>query len=354
MEAIKQSKHRTLLFMSLATQKTLENSIHSSILEMLERHFEKVIVFCRGKKYSIQKGNIHYWSGSFVNWWSYQKEIPKHTLIYINDFFIGGLFGVLLKKRKRSQLFLRAASPWVYELNSVSAILKTMLLKITKPIVIKNSDKVIYNSKSLVQHQYKHNYEVVYNGVDTHLFRPMNVPRISPKLNLIFIGNLNPEKGLTYLFRAVEPIQDKVHLSIVGDGRLLQKYKKDYPFAKYYGRIEHHQLPEIINQHDVLVLPTFVESFPNVLLEAMACGKPVIATKVYGIPEMVQDEVTGFLTRPWNSTFLNRTIIHGLHNPDLLKAMGTAAREVVMANFYLSQQQTALYTTFFGGEKDDG
>lgn len=343
MEAIKQSKHRTLLFMSLATQKTLENSIHSSILEMLERHFEKVIVFCRGKKYSVQKGNIHYWSGSFVNWWSYQKEIPKHTLIYINDFFIGGLFGVLLKKRKRSQLFLRAASPWVYELNSVSAILKTMLLKITKPIVIKNSDKVIYNSKSLVQHQYKHNYEVVYNGVDTHLFRPMNVPRISPKLNLIFIGNLNPEKGLTYLFRAVEPIQDKVHLSIVGDGRLLQKYKKDYPFAKYYGRIEHHQLPEIINQHDVLVLPTFVESFPNVLLEAMACGKPVIASKVFGVPEMVVKGRNGLLVPPQNTAAIKESLLYLLRHPHNRIKMGENGRKIAEDNFKTERQIQKVY-----------
>ncbi|MBI2145833.1 glycosyltransferase family 4 protein [Candidatus Woesearchaeota archaeon] len=347
MNPITKNNPRTIIFISLATQKTLENSIHSSILEMLGKHFEKVIVFCRGKKYSIQKGNRRYCSGGFRDWWRYQRKVPPRTPIYINDFFVGGLFGVLLKRKKKSKLFLRAASPWVYELSSLSSVLKTMILQMTKPLVIKSCDKVIYNSKALVQHQYQHNYEVIYNGVDTTLFRPMKVPRISPKLNLIFVGNLNPEKGLEYLFRAIKPLQESVHLSIVGDGKLLAQYKKTYPFVQYYGRVEQKELPYIINQHDVLVLPTFVESFPNVILEAMACGKPVIAARVYGIPEIINNGGNGFLIQPKSTKHIAHTISRCIKESKVMACMGRKSRTLIQRKFREEDNLRSFHHSIF-------
>ena len=337
-----EKKNSSVLFISLSSKETLDNSIHVPILKMLHDTFETVSVFCWGEKYQIEKENITYYSGKIKEWWEYQKTVPKESLIYINDFFMGGAFGVFLKRKNRSKLFLRCGSPWKYQLNSFSSLLKSVVVKMTKPFVIKNCDQVVYNSKAIVQHQYNHNYEVIYNGVDTDLFRPMQVPKVSLKLNLLFIGNLNPEKGLEYLFPAVVDVQEKVHLSIVGKGKLLDKYQQQYPWATFYGRVEHMAIPEIINLHDAVVLPTFVESFPNVILEAMACGKPVIATKVFGIPEMITSGEEGILVPPKESSALKEAILTFTEKKEVAKVMGKKGRKKVLKSFKNGVQEKKI------------
>lgn len=332
------SKEKNLLFISLSNYQTLHNSIHLDVLNFLKNKFDNIFIFCLGKKFYQKEENIHYFSGNFWQWYFKLKKLPTLDFVYINDFFVGGTFGIYAKKRKKARLVFRCGSPWKYELNSPSAIFKTIIIILTKPLVIKSCDKVVYNSKAIVQHQYKHNWEVVYNGVDTELFRPMKIKKISDKLNLIFVGNLNKEKGLDYLFEAVKDLTNKIHLTIVGDGPLFKSYIKKYPFVHFIGRTSHLELPKIINQHDVLVLPTFVESFPNVILEAMACGKPAIATNIYGIPEMIQDNVNGFLVPPKYSKAIKEKINLFMKQQELVKKMGEKGRKLVEKKFERMEQ----------------
>ena len=342
---------KTLVYISLSSQKTLQNSIHASIISMLQKRFEKVLVLCRGKNHHHQEKNVEYYSGNFPTWWNLRKIIPQGSMIYSTDFFLGGAYGVLLKKLKKSRLVLRCASPWEYQLNSLSSILKHMIAKITKPFVLKSCDKVVYNSQALINYQYPHNYTIVYNGIDTALFKPIKIrtDTDTEKLKALFIGNLNPEKGLDYLFPAVENLPG-VDLSIVGDGKLLEYYRRKYHFARFYGRVERLKLPEIINQHDLLVLPTFVESFPNVLLEAMACGKPVIATNVFGIPEMVKSGRNGLLVPAKSSEELRKAIAFFLENRPLLRQMGVAGRRTILRQFEQWQQLARLEKALFEHE----
>ncbi|MBS3124397.1 glycosyltransferase family 4 protein [Candidatus Woesearchaeota archaeon] len=300
---------KDIIYVSLASEKTINNSIHSYILEVFSKNVNKLFVLCHGQKYVKEEGNITYLSGSFKDWLNYTSKMPSSSLIFATDFFVGGAFAVYLKKKKKnSRLVLRAASPWVYNGFSPTTLIKRLILQVTKPLVIKNSDKVIYNSKSLIQHQYKHDYEVIYNGVDTKLFKPIKVESLTTKLNLIAMGNINKEKGLDYLFEAVKDMTDRIHLSIVGDGPLLEMYQSKYPFAKYYGRVEHKYLPLIINQHDILVHPSYVESMPNVVLEALACGKFVIACDVYGLNEIIEEGKNGYLVEANNVVELKNLI----------------------------------------------
>lgn len=343
MKLITDNSEKSIIYVSLASEKTLNNSIHSHILEMFSKNFNKILVLCHGQKYVKDEGNITYLSGSFRDWFNYASKMPSSSLIFATDFFVGGAFAVYLKKKINSRLVLRAASPWVYSGFSPFTLVKKLVLRFTKPLVIKNSDKVIYNSKSLIQHQYKHDYTIIYNGVDTKLFKPIKVAPLTSKLNLIAIGNINKEKGLDYLFEAVKDMTDKVHLSIVGDGLLLERYKRKYPFAKYYGRVGHKDLPLIINQHDILVHPSYVESMPNVVLEAMACGKPVIATNIYGVPEIVDHEKNGLLIPPKNVSKLIAAIIFFIKNKEMIGIMGNNARTKIVSNFEKEKQLNKLY-----------
>jgi len=333
---------KRLLYLTLSAERVLKNSIHSYILDELKKEFE-ITILCYGDKYQKQEENITYISGNFVNWIKAIKHLNNISLIYANDYFLGGLIGAYLKKKHKISLFIRVGSPWVYEINSPIAIAKTIAVKIIRPFVLKRADLVIYNSQAVVQRNIPHNFEVIYNGVDTNLFKPMKIKPISQKLNLIYVGNLNVEKGLNYLLDAVKDISNQIHLSIVGDGSLLPSLQQKYPFAQFHGRIPREDLPKLINQHDVLVLPTFVESFPNVLLEAMACGKPVIATNVFGIPEMVQNNINGFLVPAKNSSEIKTAVEKFMQQPELVYQLGKNDRKIVEEKFKKEQQIQKIY-----------
>ncbi len=347
---LENTSEKNMLFISLSSYTILKNSIHNDILNHLKHKFQNIFVFCYGDKEYQQEENITYFSGNFWRWYKKLKQLPKIDDIYINDFFLGGLFGIYAKERykeKSCKLVFRCASPWKYELNSLSAILKTIIIQLTKPVVIRNCDRVIYNSKSIIQRQYKHHWKVVYNGVNTNLFRPMIVPKISQKLNLIAIGNINKEKGLDYLFEAVKNMQDDVYLTIVGEGPLLKYYQQKYSWVNFVGRIPKEKLPELTNKHDLLVHPSYVESMPNVVLEAMACGKLVIAANIYGIPEIVKDKDNGLLVLPKNIQTLQQAIQYCLDHPKLVVQMGQKARSCIEDHCTLRKQIQKLYKSLF-------
>lgn len=339
-------EHGNLLFISLSSYNTLKNSSHNDILNYFRTKFENIFVFCWDKKLYQQEKNIHYFSGNLLRWYKKLNFLPKLEYIYINDFFVGGTFGVYLKKRTNTKLVFRCGSPWKYQLDSLSSIIKTGIVSLTKPMVIKNCDKVVYNSKAIVQKQYNHNWEVVYNGVDTEMFKAMKVKKISKKLNVLFIGRIRKDKGLDYLFKATKGIKDKIYLGIIGKGPKLNEYKKKYKFAQYYGKIDHHRLCRIINKYDIVVLPSLTkssESFPNVLLEAMACSKPIIGTKIWGIPEIIINGENGFLIPEKKSESLKKMINYMVNKQKLIEKMGIAGRKIVEKRFEKEKQIQKLY-----------
>lgn len=146
---------------------------------------------------------------------------------------------------------------------------------------------------------------VIYNGVDSARFFPArnNENRKSLGLTdeakvLLFIGNLKPSKGCVDLLDAfieVAATQPQLHLVFIGAGAardtLLQRAARSGLSARVHliGKIEHDQLPAWFAACNLFCLPSHNEGVPNVVLESMACGVPVLATKVGGIPEVVPD-----------------------------------------------------------------
>jgi glycosyltransferase involved in cell wall biosynthesis len=105
-------------------------------------------------------------------------------------------------------------------------------------------------------------------------------------------------------------------------------------------------IPGILALSDIAVLPSLKEAAGGAVLEAMAAGKPVVASRVGGIPESVVDGTTGFLVPPGDSEALSRSIIRLLDDPPLRQQFGKAGRERVEAKFSIEgmvQQYEALY-----------
>ena len=151
--------------------------------------------------------------------------------------------------------------------------------------------------------------EVIYNGVDHHKF---NVQTQRPYKNhyLLFVGNLKHDKGVMELLTGFAQISQQhpdLHLVYAGNGVMMASLQsqtaqlKITDRVKFLGNINHGDVPQWLSHCQALVLPSYHEGVPNVLLEAMACGKPVIATNVGGIPEIIDESICGHLIPPENS-----------------------------------------------------
>ena len=169
---------------------------------------------------------------------------------------------------------------------------------------------------------------VIPNGYDSQLFRPFSTLYMRKKMGLplnrkilLSVGNLFAVKGHTYLIDAMKIVLKKrsdITLIIVGSGPLEEKLKKRVlelgllGNVLLVGRKMHDEIPMWLNASDILVLPSISEGFPTVIPEAMACGKPVIGTKVGGIPEAITNDDLGILVNPRDPAAIAAAIIDAL------------------------------------------
>lgn len=146
---------------------------------------------------------------------------------------------------------------------------------------------------------------VLRNGVDLDLFRPLDRTGARRRLGLdrpclIMVGQLIERKGVDLAIRAL-PLLPDVLLLLVGAGPLRAELERlaaslgVVEQVRFLGQVPHAQLPELYGAADALVLASSREGWPNVLLEAMACGTPVLAAPIWGVPEVVREPAAGRL-----------------------------------------------------------
>ena len=182
-------------------------------------------------------------------------------------------------------------------------------------------------------------YNIIPNGVDLNLFNP----DVSPidefcdgKLNILFVGRMEPQKGVDYLIKAYKKVKEEIpnsRLIIVGPGtRLLGKYKKEVERCGlrddvvFVGGKPQNELPRYYKTADIFCAPaTGLESFGIILLEAMALGKPIVATDIDGYREILNHGVEGLLVPPRDEKTLAWALISLLNDKPLRKKMGTNA-----------------------------
>lgn len=154
--------------------------------------------------------------------------------------------------------------------------------------------------------------------------------------NILFVGRLEKVKGVRYLIEAVPLIIKKVpniQLYILGDGQekdSLFKLVNDIGLSNnihFIGWQKSDDLKRYYRKSSVVIIPSiWPENFPTVCLEAMSIGRPVIGTKVGGIPEIIDDKVNGYLVKPKDSGQIAEKVIKLLLDKNLLKFMSKNSR----------------------------
>lgn len=201
---------------------------------------------------------------------------------------------------------------------------------------------------------------VVHNAVDLpaldtldagdSIRRELDIPQGVPVVGEI--ANITPVKGYEDLVVAGAQVRQSipnVRFMMVG-GAPYASYKKritmlinDYGLGDCFVFTGFRpDVPEIISTLDLLVLPSHYEPFGRALVEAMAAGKPVIGTNVGGIPEIIEDGVTGLLVPPGSPDDLAQAIITILQNPDMARRMGAAGCERAKARFSPERYATEI------------
>jgi glycosyltransferase involved in cell wall biosynthesis len=204
----------------------------------------------------------------------------------------------------------------------------------------------------------------IHYGVDLNKYKQSNgfvdrkklgIPEDAPIVGVV--ARLEEIKGHHYFIRAASEIINKfpkVNCVLVGDGSLRESLEKEVKKLGLESNFHflgfRNDIQNLLNVFDIFVLPSISEGLPNVILEAMACKKPVVATSVGGIPEAVVHGITGFLVPVKNPASMAQAVVRLLENKKFLIEMGQKGRQRVEEEYSLDKEISEfenLYDTTF-------
>ncbi len=209
------------------------------------------------------------------------------------------------------------------------------------------SDAIIVESFNLLQNDDLMNFrKKLRNGAlfidDLKSFS--RIPHIKMDQILIgFIGRLTVEKGILHFLEAIPLIVNKrseIRFLIIGTGMLdseVEKAVREYPWGEsitWIKWVDHKDIPLYLNQVNLLVMPSLSEGLPNIALEAMACGVPLLATHVGGLSDLIIEGKTGFHLENTSPETIARSVLRIIDDPDL-DNLAIEARKLIESQYSL-------------------
>lgn len=198
-------------------------------------------------------------------------------------------------------------------------------------VTLSSRDSVIClsdKSRSEINHIYRQSDDIftVKNGVDGEMFTKEGPEAEIPNLGEFvgfYGGRLHREKGVFELIEAISRTNLDIGLVVAGDGPAREEMKKEVrkygirDSVIFLGIVEHDRMPNYYRSCDITFLPSYFEIQPLSCIESMACGTPVVATKIAGVKEMISNEETGLLVKPKSAIELSEATERCLQNEDL-------------------------------------
>jgi glycosyltransferase involved in cell wall biosynthesis len=221
----------------------------------------------------------------------------------------------------------------------------SVIIRIISKINYSLFDKLILYSPALISEWNLESYRHKIIFAHRHFLNFNTFTVTTPLFNrpplIGYIGRLSREKGIQNFTKALPTIignRKDLRVFIGGDGELkdsIEKSLKGFELTNNVdlpGWISHEDLPHYMNQLHLLIIPSYTEGLPNIMLEAMACGTPVLATSVGGIPDVIRDGETGFIMEDNSPECIAMNVTRALGSPDL-ERVAERGRRFVEGNY---------------------
>lgn len=236
-----------------------------------------------------------------------------------------------------------------YEYNILNMLFFDIKKKCEASVML-NSDIVIALNKSIEEHLYSTGFNklaIIPNAINCELYKNNGDSNY-----ILYAGRLNKLKGLDYLLEAYSKIETSHRLIIIGKGPEENRLKEYVKLLNLNNKVDfvpwvtQEKLREYLSKCTVFVLPSLFETFGIVLLEAMASGKPVIASDIMGPKDIILNGINGILFEKGNIEELKRAIERVLHSEHLRSELGTKARLEVENNYSFQIVAKKLLNTY--------
>ena len=247
------------------------------------------------------------------------RENWKPDIIHCHVYF-SGVVGIILGKIYKIPVVI--TEHWTgfpRKILTKWSILKARFVMNEAKIILPVSEDL---EKAIKSYGIKSRFQVIPNVVNTEIFYPTTTRHRSEIKRILLVALLSPQKGVTYLFKSLAKLKEKRQdflLDIVGDGPNRKEYEEQVQKLRLQGIVRFHglktkpEVAEFMRRSDFFVLPSIWENLPCVLIEAMASGLPIVATKVGGISEIINEKV-GVLVAQKDVEALVKSIDYMLDN----------------------------------------
>jgi glycogen(starch) synthase len=262
------------------------------------------------------------------------KRSLRPHLIHINAVGAGNFFHHLTRSAHAAPSLVTLHGAWVDQADSLVA--RTLR---DADWVVGCSAAILDKGKRLAP-EIASRSSVIHNGLEAPALAPMPLPFDTPRL--LCLGRLHVKKGIDVALAALESILErfpKTRLIIAGDGPARAELERQSiamglnRVVDFLGWVAPSDVPSLINTCTVVLMPSRAESLPLVALQAALMARPVVGTRVGGLPEVVAHEETGLLVEPDNSVALAEATASLLVRPDVATKMGQTARRRAQTEF---------------------
>jgi len=263
-------------------------------------------------------------SALLLVWFRLFKLVPKYDHISLQAttnglLFIGPVLIVLAKIYKKDTS-IRVFAGDLVDIYESANFLKKYVIR----FVLKNIHINFFETKYLIEY-FKFLNKNTYWMPNVREKNSTKSKLSSFRKKFIYVGTINKEKGIDTICEIVKNIHKDITFDVYGP-IIEDKYSKAY-FKKfgvsYCGALKAEEVLGTMERYDVLVLPSFREGYPGVIIEAFSLGMPIIASKLDGISEMVEDGITGTLIEAGNSQEL-LDAIHGINSENFAELQNNA------------------------------
>lgn len=230
-------------------------------------------------------------------------------------------------------LFSKISAKLVSYPHELKLIKASNIITTVTESVAKELNKYYTNSMNIV---------VTGNGVDENFFTTKDYKSNDIQKNILFVGRIDREKGLFDLIECAKyifNIRSDIHFNLAGNGRDLKKLLRKIKKAKiqdkfiFLGQVEKKHLVKIYQNASIFVLPSYHEGLPGVILEAMSCGLPIIATDVRGNRDIIFQGENGIIVPPRDPKKLAEAITKLLEDKNLSEYLGKNARNTIIQKY---------------------